>query len=180
MTLPLHTYYKTLLFSLVFFLIKRCVLLHVNRGVFSSNNTMLRFLVSVLVLASCKEVQKMAKAQYTVDSARACLVRQEDTIIFALIERAKFPLNSPTYNHTFTSISQIQGSLLHFFIRNTEAIQSKVPLIHLSRLLLFTFCFCSDFIMVCCRQVDTLILKKFRSSQKIYLPRLHHITPPQR
>ncbi|CAJ1973640.1 unnamed protein product [Sphenostylis stenocarpa] len=86
---------------------------------------MLRFLLPLVVLASCKESNKMAKAQYTVDSARASLVRQEDTIIFALIERARFPLNSPTYNQSYTSIPQFQGSLLDFVISNTEAMQSK-------------------------------------------------------
>jgi len=151
----------------------------------SNNKMMLRFLVSLLVLASCKESYKMAKAQYTLDSLRASLVREEDTIIFALIERARFPLNSPTYNQSYTS--QLQGSLLQFIIRNTEAIHSKVPLLRLSLLiysllvltLRLAICFCFD-LMVCCRQVDTLILKKILSSQKIYHPRLCHITPSHR
>ncbi|KAK7352641.1 hypothetical protein VNO80_18065 [Phaseolus coccineus] len=86
---------------------------------------MLRFLVSLLVLASCKESYKIAKAEHTVASARASLVRQEDTIIFALIERARFPLNSPTYNQSYTFISHLQDSILDFVIRNTEAVQSK-------------------------------------------------------
>ena len=81
---------------------------------------MLRFLVSLLVLASCK----IAKAETTVASARASLVRQEDTIIFALIERSRFPLNSPTYNQNYTSV---QDSILDFVVHNTEAVQSKVP-----------------------------------------------------
>ncbi|XP_047177324.1 chorismate mutase 2-like [Vigna umbellata] len=34
---------------------------------------------------------------------RASLARQEDTMIFALIERAKFPLNSLTYSRLFLS-----------------------------------------------------------------------------
>ncbi|TKY74798.1 Chorismate mutase 2 [Spatholobus suberectus] len=86
---------------------------------------MLRFLVALLVLASCRESYKMAKAEYTVDSARASLVRQEDTIIFALIERARFPLNSPTYHRNYTSILQFYGSLLDFLVSKTEAIQAK-------------------------------------------------------
>ncbi|KAL3023288.1 hypothetical protein AAZX31_04G059500 [Glycine max] len=88
---------------------------------------MLRFLVLFLTLASCRESYKMAKAEYnyTVDSARASLVRQEDTIIFGLIERARFPLNSPTYNQSYTSIPQFRGTLLDFLVRHTEAIQAK-------------------------------------------------------
>nr|KYP44234.1 hypothetical protein KK1_034299 [Cajanus cajan] len=79
---------------------------------------MVRFLVLLLMLlASCREV---AKAEYTLDSARESLVRQEDTIIFGLIERARFPFNSPTYNYNpnYTSV-------LHFLVSNTEAIQAK-------------------------------------------------------
>jgi len=137
LTLPLNTYNETLLFSLCF-LIKRCGFLLTGVCFLpfvesSNNNMMLRFLVSLLVLASCKDSYKMAKAQYTLDSLRASLVREEDTIIFALIERARFPLNSPTYNQSYTS--QLQGSLLQFIIRNTEAIQSKVPLLRLSLLI---------------------------------------------
>ncbi|KAG5147630.1 hypothetical protein AAZX31_06G058700 [Glycine max] len=88
---------------------------------------MLRFLVLLLTLASCRESNKMAKAEYnyTVDSARASLVRQEDTIIFGLIERARFPLNSPTYNQSYASIPQFRGTLLDFLVRDTEVIQAK-------------------------------------------------------
>ncbi|KAL9313231.1 hypothetical protein ACSQ67_018683 [Phaseolus vulgaris] len=80
---------------------------------------MLRFLVSLLVLASCK----IAKAETTVASARASLVRQEDTIIFALIERSRFPLNSPTYNQNYTSV---QDSILDFVVHNTEAVDTLI------------------------------------------------------
>ncbi|KAK7410212.1 hypothetical protein VNO78_00821 [Psophocarpus tetragonolobus] len=88
---------------------------------------MLGFLVLLLALASCRESFQTAKAEYnyTLDSARASLVRQEDSIIFGLIERARFPFNSPTYNQTYTSIPQFHGTFLEFLVRNTEAIQAK-------------------------------------------------------
>ncbi|RDX68475.1 Chorismate mutase 2, partial [Mucuna pruriens] len=83
---------------------------------------MLRFLVALLIMLAS---YKMAKAEYTLDTARASLVRQEDTIIFCLIERARFPLNSPTYNQTYSSIPQFPATLLDFLVHNTEAIQAK-------------------------------------------------------
>ena len=65
-------------------------------------------------------------SEYTLDSVRKALERQEDTIIFNLIERAKFPFNSPTYNQQYPTISYSRGSLLDFIVKNTEAIQAKV------------------------------------------------------
>ncbi|XP_028799165.1 chorismate mutase 2-like isoform X2 [Neltuma alba] len=65
------------------------------------------------------------KSQYTLDSVREALKREEDTIIFYLIDRAKFPLNSHTYDQHYSIIPYSRGSLLHFLVKNTEAIQAK-------------------------------------------------------
>ncbi|XP_022636613.1 chorismate mutase 2 isoform X1 [Vigna radiata var. radiata] len=59
----------------------------------------------------CKECPRRAKAEYNDDTVRASLARLEDTIIFALFERVKFPLNPPTYD------------LLGDLVRETEALQ---------------------------------------------------------
>ncbi|KAI9106645.1 hypothetical protein K1719_022173 [Acacia pycnantha] len=55
-------------------------------------------------------------------SVREALIRQEDTIIFSLIERAKFPINSPTYDKSYASSFD---SLVEFIVKNTESIQAK-------------------------------------------------------
>lgn len=52
------------------------------------------------------------------EAVRSSLVRQEDTIIFSLIERSKYPINSRLYDPI--------NSLLHFFIKQSEAVQAKV------------------------------------------------------
>lgn len=62
----------------------------------------------------------------TLDSVRDALIRQEDTIIFSLIERAKFPLNSPAYNQSSLSIPGFSGSLVQFLVKETENLQAKV------------------------------------------------------
>ncbi|XP_014499344.1 chorismate mutase 2 [Vigna radiata var. radiata] len=72
----------------------------------------------------CKECHKRVEAQYTLDSVRASLARQEDTIIFALIERAKFPLNNFGHNRLFGSDEYI-GSMINGLVLKTEAVQSK-------------------------------------------------------
>lgn len=67
--------------------------------------------------------------EYTLGSVREALIRQEDTIIFSLIERAKFPINSPTYDGNYTSsISGFDGSMVEFIAKNTESVQAKVTI----------------------------------------------------
>ncbi|KAF5456820.1 hypothetical protein F2P56_026256 [Juglans regia] len=61
----------------------------------------------------------------TLDSVRDSLVRQEDTIIFALIERTRFPINSPAYNHSYAKFPGYSGSLVQFVVRETEALLAK-------------------------------------------------------
>ncbi|XP_062163150.1 chorismate mutase 2 isoform X1 [Alnus glutinosa] len=61
----------------------------------------------------------------TLESVRQSLIRQEDTIVFGLIERARFPINSPTYNGSYANIPGFSGSLAQFLVRETEALQAK-------------------------------------------------------
>ncbi|KAG2700333.1 hypothetical protein I3843_07G224900 [Carya illinoinensis] len=61
----------------------------------------------------------------TLDSLRDSLIRQEDTIIFALIERARFPTNSPAYDHSYAKFPGYSGSLVQFVVRETEALLAK-------------------------------------------------------
>ncbi|ESW33082.1 hypothetical protein PHAVU_001G041900 [Phaseolus vulgaris] len=77
---------------------------------------------------SCTLISRMAKAEekvYTLASVRENLIRQEDTIIYALIERAKFPFNSHTYDEKYAQIPGFSGSLFEFVVKNTEDIQAK-------------------------------------------------------
>lgn len=63
----------------------------------------------------------------TLGKVREALIKQEDTIIYRLIQRANFPLNSPAYDEkTFPSFS---GSLLQFVVKEAEALQSKVAIL---------------------------------------------------
>ena len=67
----------------------------------------------------------MAKNILTLESVRHSLIRQEDSIIFSLIERAHFPINSPTYSPSHVSNS-FSGPLLRFVVKETEALLAKV------------------------------------------------------
>ncbi|KAK7377123.1 hypothetical protein VNO80_02543 [Phaseolus coccineus] len=87
-----------------------------------------RFPLVILVLTICAVRCRMAKAEetvYTLTSVRENLIRQEDTIIYGLIERAKFPSNSHTYDEKYAQIPGFSGSLVEFVVKNTEDIQAK-------------------------------------------------------
>lgn len=90
----------------------------------------LQFMAVVVMLLSCPERHRStangSENEYTLESVRASLIRQEDTIIFSVIERARFPLNSPTYHQHYASIPHFSGSLLDVVLDYTEAIQAKL------------------------------------------------------
>lgn len=64
--------------------------------------------------------------EFTLERVRESLIRQEDTIILSLIERAKFPINSVVYNESSDQIPGFSGSLLHYIVKETEALHAKV------------------------------------------------------
>lgn len=62
----------------------------------------------------------------TLDSIRDALVRQEDVIIYSLIQRANFPINSKAYSVPLgDTIHEFSGSLAEFVARQTEAAEAK-------------------------------------------------------
>lgn len=90
---------------------------------------MIRFpFLVVLVLVISTVRYRMAKAEsndvYTLESVREDLVKQEDTIVFGLIDRARFPMNYHTYDENYWKIPGFCGSLVECVVQNTEAIQA--------------------------------------------------------
>ncbi|MBA0622512.1 hypothetical protein Godav_008047 [Gossypium davidsonii] len=89
-------------------------------------------IVLILVRWTCSisEVE-MVKAdsdvsdRLTLESVRDSLIRQEGSIVFSLIERAKFPLNAPTYDPSYFSMPGSYGSLVELVVKQTEAVQAK-------------------------------------------------------
>lgn len=63
--------------------------------------------------------------EITLDLVRQSLERQEDTIVFCLIERSRFLSNSPLYNQSLNLVPGFSGSLVSFTVKETEAIHSK-------------------------------------------------------
>uniref|UniRef100_A0A1D1XNK7 chorismate mutase n=1 Tax=Anthurium amnicola TaxID=1678845 RepID=A0A1D1XNK7_9ARAE len=62
----------------------------------------------------------------TLDSIRHSLIRQEDSIIFSLLERAQFCFNPDTYDQNVFFIDGFHGSLVEFMLRETERLHAQV------------------------------------------------------
>jgi chorismate mutase len=66
---------------------------------------------------------------FSLDSIRATLIRQEETIIFALIERAQYRRNNVMYDPKHLKLRDVYGapiSLMEWMMIETEKIHSKV------------------------------------------------------
>ncbi|XP_068331886.1 chorismate mutase 3, chloroplastic-like [Pyrus communis] len=61
----------------------------------------------------------------TLDSIRHSLIRQEDSIIFSLLERAQYCYNADTYDHDTFSMEGFRGSLVEFMVRETEKLHAQ-------------------------------------------------------
>lgn len=61
----------------------------------------------------------------SLESVRNNLIRQEDTIIFSLIERSRFPITSVLYDDKASFIPGVSGSLFQYIVQQNEAIQAK-------------------------------------------------------
>ncbi|KAK4490723.1 hypothetical protein RD792_001424 [Penstemon davidsonii] len=63
---------------------------------------------------------------YTLDGIRNSLIRQEDSIIFSLVERAQFCYNAETYDPNAFAMDGFHGSLADYMIKETEKLHGKV------------------------------------------------------
>lgn len=63
---------------------------------------------------------------YTLVGIRNSLIRQEESIIFSLVERAQFCYNAPTYDPDAFTMDGFHGSLVEYMVKETEKIQAKV------------------------------------------------------
>lgn len=62
----------------------------------------------------------------TLEGIRSSLIRQEDSIIFSLLERAQYCFNVETYDPSAFSMDGFQGSLVEYMVRETEKLHAQV------------------------------------------------------
>ena len=67
-----------------------------------------------------------ASESYTLESVRHTLIRKEDSIIFSLLERAKYCYNADTYDPNAFSRDGFHGSLVEFMVKETEKLHTMV------------------------------------------------------
>lgn len=76
---------------------------------------------------SCTKKKRVDESDIlTLESIRHSLIRQEDSIIFSLLERAQYCYNSDTYDRNAFSMDGFQGSLVEFLVRETEKLHAQV------------------------------------------------------
>ncbi|XP_068654720.1 chorismate mutase 1, chloroplastic-like [Aristolochia californica] len=63
---------------------------------------------------------------FTLEGIRNSLIRQEDSIIFSLVERAQYCYNSNTYDRNLYSVDASNCSLVEFMLRETEKLHAQV------------------------------------------------------
>ncbi|CAG8695718.1 3352_t:CDS:2 [Dentiscutata erythropus] len=69
----------------------------------------------------------MSEDAISLEKLRQTLIRLEDTIIFALIERAQFSYNKPVYEpgfYKYKDCEDFEGSFLEYFLRESEKFQT--------------------------------------------------------
>ncbi|KAL4580866.1 hypothetical protein LXL04_017072 [Taraxacum kok-saghyz] len=83
-----------------------------NLGV--SKNGIQSVQASATSSGSKKETRIDESEIYTLDGIRSSLIRQEDSIIFSLVERAQFCYNEDTYDPNAFFMDGFQGSLVEW------------------------------------------------------------------
>lgn len=66
------------------------------------------------------------REELKLNNIRSNLIRQEETIIFALIERAQFGKNKIIYKHNGINIPDYNGSFMFYLLKETEQIHARV------------------------------------------------------
>lgn len=62
----------------------------------------------------------------TLETIRYSLIRQEDSIIYNLLERAQYCYNADTYDPNAFSMDGFRGSLVEYMVRETEKLHAQV------------------------------------------------------
>lgn len=83
----------------------------------------------LLYFSQSIDLLRVSREGPTLMSVRDNLIRQEDTIVLSLIERAKYPRNSNAYSESYLSemgVLSESPSLISLFVKESEALNAKV------------------------------------------------------
>ncbi|KAK6129211.1 hypothetical protein DH2020_037041 [Rehmannia glutinosa] len=96
-------------------------ILAIHASAATTNGRSLALILRVAQKSRVDETQS-----YTLDGIRNSLIRQEDSIIFSLVERAQFCYNEETYDPNAFAMDGFHGSLVEYMVKETEKLHGKV------------------------------------------------------
>ncbi|XP_010528376.1 PREDICTED: chorismate mutase 1, chloroplastic [Tarenaya hassleriana] len=99
----------------------RCSLPRKARGGFRSAHAAMTLAGSLAGKSRVDESES-----FTLEGIRNSLIRQEDSIIFSLLERAKYCYNADTYDPNAFDMDGFHGSLVEYMVKGTEMLHAKV------------------------------------------------------
>ncbi|KAG8366933.1 hypothetical protein BUALT_Bualt16G0019500 [Buddleja alternifolia] len=105
---------------------------HETRSAFQFPNSRFSKIDVLAIRASASTVGLASKNRvdetqsYTLEGIRNSLIRQEDSIIFSLVERAQFCYNAETYDPDAFAMDSFHGSLVEYMVKETERLHAKV------------------------------------------------------
>ncbi|KAL7094689.1 hypothetical protein ACP275_11G119400 [Erythranthe tilingii] len=89
-------------------------------------NGILAIKASTSAVGSASKNRVDGTENYTLEGIRNSLIRQEDSIIFSLVERSQFCYNPETYDPNAIATNDFRGSLVEYMVKKTEKIHAKV------------------------------------------------------
>lgn len=85
------------------------------------------FFICICIFSRISSKERVDESRsYTLDGIRSSLIRQEDSIIFSLMERAQFCYNGATYNPDSLAVDGSTYSLVEYMVKETEKLHAKV------------------------------------------------------
>lgn len=100
--------------------------MHIISDHLRNNMWLMQVLFYYLMLSYTRKKRVDGSETLTLKSIRHSLIRQEDSIIFGLLERAQYCYNPDTYDHNAFSVDGFRGSLVEFMLRETEKLHAQV------------------------------------------------------
>ncbi|KAL2499908.1 Chorismate mutase 1 [Abeliophyllum distichum] len=89
-------------------------------------NSVLSVTASAASIGLARKYRVDETESYTLDGIRNSLIRQEDSIIFSLVERSQFCYNAETYDPEAFAMDGFHGSLVEYMVKETEKLHATV------------------------------------------------------
>ncbi|XP_043809914.1 chorismate mutase 1, chloroplastic [Manihot esculenta] len=89
-----------------------------------------RRILSVRIFASSSGLEKKKRVDesenLTLECIRHSLIRQEDSIIYSLLERSQYRYNADTYDPNAVAMDGFRGSLVEYMLKKTEGLHAQI------------------------------------------------------